>query len=210
MLNINKNLSRRIYIRHADKNYSNGESEIYKHDPGITKNGVESSKNVANCLIEKWGKPDIVVTSPYRRTRETVQIMLSVIKEKDNIQVYIDPEISEYLGNHRDSPMDVTDDTMIYNPPHPESFKEMKNRVKRHHNHIVNYIDTIPDNKVIWIITHGLVIKQIASFIGLKMAKEFATLTCLSIMEFNNITDTEILLFHDQTNESDDNERIVW
>lgn len=210
-----KTLSRRVYIRHANKNYSNGESDLYKHDPGITDEGAESCKKVAECLIKKWGIPDIIIASPYRRTRETVQIMISSIdeKSKSNIQVFIDSEVSEYLGNHREFPIDVTDNTMVYNPPHPETFKEMKNRVRRHHNHINDYIERIDQEKVIWIITHGLIIKQIASFVGLKMAKEFATLTCLSIMEFNNVTNTEILLFHDQTKNnidvSDENEN-VW
>lgn len=192
---------RRIYIRHADKEYANGDADKYKHDPGITGNGVEKTKMVANHLVEQWGSPDSIITSPYRRTRETAQIMNSVLDKK--VKIYIDIELSEYLGNHRNIPIDVTESTKIYDPPHPETFSDMKYRVRKHHQSITTYSKGKSEGGVIWIVTHGLIIKQIASLIGIKMAKEFPTLTCLSIVDGEKITKSEVTIFNENLDDRD-------
>jgi phosphohistidine phosphatase SixA len=213
----NKNC-RRIYIRHADKEYANGDANLYKHDPGITNDGVEKTRMVANYLIEQWGPPTLIIVSPYRRTRETAEIMNLTLKNKvpsSQSEMVVDTDISEYLGNHRGIPIDVTDSTLIYEPPHPETFLEMRRRVKRHHKRIRKYIKTIEksptprkkkqkqNSKIIWIVTHGLIIKQVASLIGIKMAKEFPPLTCLSIIDGETITKSEVITFKNK-NETDD------
>ena len=70
----------------------------------------------------------------------------------------------------------------------------MKRRVKLHNNHIINYIKNTQNTGVIWIITHGLIIKQVSSLIGIKMSKEFSTLNCLSILDGDNVeTEDELL-----------------
>ncbi len=197
---------RRIYIRHADKEYANGNSKIYKHDPGITESGVEKSKSVAQYLINQWGSPDFIVCSPYKRTRETAMIMSSVLKNP--VKIMIDSKLSEYLGNHSSVPMDVTNETVIYNPPHPETFRDMKRRVKLHNNHIINYIKNTQNTGVIWIITHGLIIKQVSSLIGIKMSKEFSTLNCLSILDGDNVTKGEFILFKNNAENLDNSDSV--
>lgn len=188
--------TRRIYIRHADKEYANGDADMYKHDPGITTKGVEKSKMVAKHLIEQWGIPNRIVVSPYRRTRETAKVLRSVLNKK--VPIHVDRDVSEYLGNHRGIPIDVTESTLAHDPPHPETFVAMKKRVKSHHNKITKY--TKKTNGVIWIITHGLIMKQVASLVGIKMSKEFPSLTCLSIMDDEIQTKGEVIMFHDGTN----------
>lgn len=184
---------RLVYIRHADKEYVNGNSPIYKHDPGITTKGVEKTKKVANHLIEKWGIPERIVVSPYRRTRETGIVMNKIIENKKT-PINVDNDLSEYLGNHRFVTIDVTDETIYHDPPHPESFLDMKIRVKRHHKNMVEY----SKNKkcgVVWLITHGLIIKQIASLYDVQMPNAFPSLTCLSIPNGNSIINGEIITF---------------
>jgi len=191
--------TRRIYVRHADKEYVNGDADMYKHDPGITERGVEKSKMVAEHLIEQWGIPNRIVVSPYRRTRETAKVMRSVIGKK--IPIHVDREVSEYLGNHREVDIDVTESTLVHDPPHPETFTDMKNRVKSHHHKITKY--TKKTSGVIWIITHGLIMRQVASLIGIKMTRDFPSLTCLSILDGESKTTGEVIMFHDGTNNED-------
>jgi broad specificity phosphatase PhoE len=183
---------RRIYIRHADKEYANGDANLYKHDPGITSEGIAKTKMVASHLVNLWGPPDRIIISPYRRTRETAIIMHSVLKNK--VPTHIDTTVSEYLGNHRTVPIDVTESTLIHDPPHPESFVQMKSRVKTHHDNITSYAKK-KKKGVIWIITHGIIIKRVASLIGVKMPKEFPNLSCFSIIDGDKITKTELLIF---------------
>lgn len=195
----NKKEARRIYIRHANKEYVNGDARMYKHDPGITKKGVEKTEMVAKHLVEQWGIPDKIFSSPYRRARETAQVMKRVLGIK--IPIFIDREISEYLGNHRNETIDVTESTLVHDPPHPETFNDMKKRVQSHHDKI-----TKKSHGVIWIITHGIIMKQEAELVGIKMKKDFPSLTCLSIVDNEeNITKGEVILFHDNPDNNSEN-----
>ena len=106
-----------IYIRHADKDFSNGNSEYFKHDPGITEIGVERARKIATQLIELYGEPEQIISSPFRRARETSLTLNSMLKNPLE-EIKIDSDLSEYLGNHSDVPLDVTVPTKIHNPPH--------------------------------------------------------------------------------------------
>jgi broad specificity phosphatase PhoE len=191
---------RSIYIRHADKNYLNGCSEYFKHDPGITESGVSRAKHIALELINLYGQPDRIVTSPFRRTRETALVMNSVLNRPlDEIEV--DVNLSEYLGNHYNVPLDVMEHTKIYRPPHPENFEQMKLRVKNHLKKIKK------SNVLTWFITHGLIIKQIAGHYNIKTSKQIPYLTCFSVTEKEEIVRAEFVLFkkvllnHNETEE---------
>jgi broad specificity phosphatase PhoE len=201
---------RRIYIRHADKEYANGDANLFKHDPGITSDGISKTKMVANHLLEQWGLPDRIIASPYRRTRETAAVMNSLLGNK--VPMHIDTDVAEYLGNHRTVPIDVTESTLVHDPPHPESFTQMKSRVKDHHNMITNYSKKKKIG-VIWIVTHGIIIKQVAALIGVKMPKDFPNLTCLSIVDGEKITKSELLIFNENASpvedDSENSESIV-
>ena len=71
---------RKIYIRHADKQYKNMDADLYKLDPGIKSVGVEKSRKVAEKLVAEYGEPTRIISSPFRRARETAMVMnLSLI-----------------------------------------------------------------------------------------------------------------------------------
>ena len=190
-------MSRLVYLRHAEKEYNNGDAELWKHDPGITSSGVEKTKMVTKHLLESWGPPDKIISSPYRRTRETAIIMNSVLEEP--VEIKIDTGLSEYLGNHRGVPMDVTPETKVWQPPHPESFTDMKKRVKAHFRKVSNYTkNNKGEIKTIWFVTHGLILKQISEIIGLRLNRQrLPNLTCLSVVKEDHLTKGEILLFRD-------------
>jgi broad specificity phosphatase PhoE len=152
----------RIIIRHAEKEYKNGSSRQFSHDPGITDAGRVKCISVAKELIEKYGMPKSIIVSPYRRTRETATAMCSYIEsiKKDLPLVQCDINISEYLGNHRETLLDVNDDTLAYNPPHPESYRDFSRRVSYHDSYYGLLYDNC-DTDVVWFITHGIVINYI-------------------------------------------------
>jgi len=183
---------RKVYIRHADKSYKNMESELFKHDPGITQVGVERARLVALKLVEEYGPPTKIISSPFRRARETAMIMNMTLKNPFE-EIVIDTTLSEYLGNHNDVPLDVTAATAVHKPPHPETFEDMKRRVKKHLENMKK--EKFLSTDVVWFITHGLIIKQIGSCVGLKCAKTFPCLTCLSIVEKPDMFKGEFILF---------------
>jgi broad specificity phosphatase PhoE len=189
---------RAIYIRHADKSYGNiNNMEYFKHDPGITEMGVERAKCIAKKLIEIYGEPTQIVSSPYRRTRETSLVMNSVLKNPLE-DIIIDIGISEYLGNHSNAVLDVTSATKVHSPPHPETFENMKNRVKKHLKKIQKY-----SKGVIWFISHGLIIKQLAGLLNIKTSKQLPYLTCFSFIERENVIRAEFVLFRDIVEENE-------
>lgn len=185
------NKCRVVYIRHGDKEYNNGDSPLYKHDPGLTETGVEKSKIVANYLVDKWGAPDIIYTSPYRRTRETSITMNSALTKP--VEIISDVDLSEYLGNHNKIPLDVTRETLYYAPPHPETFSGMTTRVYSHYSRMSNLMRS-RKFKLIWVVTHGLIIKQIGGFVGVKQFKKFPPLSCMSLSQDRDVK-AEIIIF---------------
>lgn len=143
----------RIYLRHADKLYSNGHSETYKHDPGIVDTEEKRIVAMANYLISQYGIPTAVICSPYLRTRQTAGHIVTALKQRGHdVPLYVDVRISEYLGNRAQDILDVTPDTAQYHPPHPERFHQLDRRVEEHNAYA-------PENA--WYITHGLVIDRL-------------------------------------------------
>jgi broad specificity phosphatase PhoE len=182
-----------ILIRHAEKQYRNAEAEIHKHDPGLKEIGVERAKKVAVKLIELFGEPSRIFSSPYRRTRETALVMNSVLR-KPFEEIHIDNNLSEYLGNHSNVPLDVTEATRIHDPPHPESFEDLKKRSKKSLEKMRRYFQE-NHKKYIWCVTHGLIIKQIASLLGVKISKTLPCLSCLVIHERSEFISAQFILF---------------
>jgi len=155
-----------IYIRHSEKLYKNGNNINFQLDPGLTDNGK------INALIKftellKYGIPSKIYCSPYLRTRETAIISQYVVKQHSNVdvEIIIDNLLSEYLGNQKNVNFekDVKPETAQYNPPPPENWGEYMNRITQHFNNNQN------TNDVIWFITHGLLIKNIAFLNGVKI-----------------------------------------
>lgn len=189
----------RIYIRHGEKAYRNGHNETLKHDPPITDNGRVEAFRVAQLLIQKYGPPVLIMTSPYRRTRETAMVMREAVlavaatkteaeKSEGNSVVpsisYIpeircDNYIAEYLGNHNET--DVTDETALHLPPsHKENLNSFHRRIKDHLQ-LAAAMDNFPHP--VWFITHCFVISTITKLMGPKYVKNFSPLGCIEIQK---------------------------
>jgi len=159
-----------IYIRHSEKLYKNCENTEFSLDPGLTDNGKIQAVIKFNDLL-KYGTPDVIYCSPYLRTRETALIAQCCIKQKTNIDVNImvDILLGEYLGNQIDVNLDTSlhQETLIYQPLKPEKSDEYTNRIKKHIE--LNKIINKKQDKMIWYISHGIVIQSIAYFSGTKI-----------------------------------------
>jgi broad specificity phosphatase PhoE len=155
----------RIYFRHGEKEYANGHNKIYKFDTPLKDTAHTDIEAYALYLIAEYGAPSAIICSPYLRTRQTAEIMNSCLEER--VQIYCDPLLSEYLGHHRDQPLDVYPETEIFKPPHPETWKDLERRSIEHYESFSHY-DEAED--VFWFITHGTVISCITKHLG-KMYK---------------------------------------
>ena len=149
-----------IYIRHAEKEYKNGYNHLFPHDPSLTVNGLLNSIQKGIQLYTWIGPPDVIYCSPFQRTRETMNALLGEIPVNNDLQCYSLPEISEYLGNWNSSDIKVRPETSMYNPT-VLNMSEFENGIKKHLEVFKN-INT--SDNIIWVITHGLVMKKISEY----------------------------------------------
>ena len=163
-----------IYLRHAPKEHKNGQSQTGnpQHDSPIMKDSVERCHNIGRILYKNYGEPNIVIMSPYRRTVQTAEALMNkagfnTVKR----QIYVDNNIAEFLGNQKGK-IDITSETLKYGTQsenHPplrtgETVDEFKERIIDHLE-MLQILSTEneynPEDRVIWVITHGFVINTI-------------------------------------------------
>lgn len=181
-----------LFIRHGPKEYRNGRalSGNPQHDSPIMRSCIPRCREVGQFLVNKYGTPNMVVMSPYLRTRQTAQELTYCLKyKKDELKnlFYIDNNIAEFLGNQRGT-MDVTEETLNYSNNRfaegtnlPSTQETMDSLINRIENHLLmmQILRSAPSleepeedatstptpleqvSKVVWIVTHGIVISKI-------------------------------------------------
>ncbi len=158
-----------IWIRHAEKLYDNekGPDGCRQHDPGLIMN-LKLHKNIdylVNNLIKNYGVPNKIICSPFLRTRQTMNLIVEKLNNKNNINIEYSNNIAEYLGYCKSSikRADIELETKhIMNIPVliGESIESLDSRVERHLNDVENQCGTI------WVITHGIIISKIFKLIS--------------------------------------------
>ena len=156
-----------VYIRHGTKEHSNNANKAFSLDAGITDEGKLIAQERFKQIFHDYFIPDIIISSPYLRTRETSEIAQKVLEKHYNtkVNVIVDVLLGEYLGNqkHKDLCDHVVLDTLKYNPIGSESWKQYSCRIK----YFVS--KEIKDYKNILFISHGLTIQSISYFLDRKI-----------------------------------------
>ncbi len=156
-----------IFVRHGKKEYSNGKSENYSCDPSLTSEGIVEAIDKFQNILEKYGIPEKIISSPFERTRQTAEIAQSVIYNISGkkIDIYFDRNLGEYLGNQAKSNPNIKEslrnETLMLNPHIKENWYAFHNRIKK-------YCNGLKTGNV-WHISHGLVIQKIAECYGYKI-----------------------------------------
>lgn len=143
-----------IIIRHADDDSSN---QKYKHDQKITKQGKYKSKDLSKKLIKKYGSPDEIVYGPMIRTKQTALAMLSQVKS--TVTLRRDNRISRFFNSSEQRNPSVSTVTIGDNIPIKETKEEFYNRCKAFTREKIK--PYMKSNKVLWVVTHTLVIKNV-------------------------------------------------
>jgi broad specificity phosphatase PhoE len=160
-----------IWIRHGEKKYDNGKGKAgnYQHDSPLKEDINESIYNKVELLYRLYGFPSRIICSPFLRTRQTKDIMLTKLKEIDrkcteNIKIQYDTYISEFLGFQKPvgEIADIEPDTACHFKSKVllgEPLKNLNYRVKTHIRELNLLFPS--DYKVTWIITHGIVLSNV-------------------------------------------------
>ena len=145
-----------IYIRHGD---DHDKDPKYEQDHEITKSGKKDCKRVAEKLIEKYGHPDMIRVTPFLRGVQTVKAMKDVLKAKT--EIVFDANLSRFFSKREKKNPSVAPETLEFKPPIMETRKEFHKRTSKHYKKMKKG-KYFQKGKMIWCITHALVLKAVA------------------------------------------------
>ena len=131
----------------------------YKHDHSLKSDLMYKEEIIEKTkyLIKKYGYPKKIYCSPFKRVRETVDIMIDYINSKGkSVTIKIDKNLSRYFSSNERASPSVRKTTIQYNPPLDENGHQFKKRVDKAYERIIRNDD------LTWCVTHYLVIKRIA------------------------------------------------
>ena len=146
-----------IYLRHGDDR----NDDIYRHDRPLTPRGKKKAEKCAKRLIEKYGHPDAVYVSPFRRTLETLTALSTRFTRP--VSVHRDPRIAQYLSERQQrapslSPETAAQITIL------EDVSAFRHRVHAHVEELRRA------SGVLWCVTHQAVIDVVADHLDVKIS----------------------------------------
>lgn len=144
-----------IYLRHGD---DRGDA-VYRHDRSLTDQGRESASKHGKRLVAKYGSPDLVYVSPYRRARQTLEALGG--RYDRAVQIRVDPRIAQHLSEKQQREPRVHPSTraLVVIDEDKDTFRR---RVAAH----VEEVRKKSADARIWCITHQAVIEEVAVHFG--------------------------------------------
>lgn len=151
-----------VVIRHLSKAFYNktfDPGHDMRLDPPII-DDPEEAKKLYHSLIKP---PSIVWVSPYLRARQTAEVLNSIHLNEtgEQLKIEVTNEIGEYLGDIKPiQPKDFARETLHYSPILDTSIDSLNSRIQS----FVSKLRKIPDDKVVWVITHGRIADEIIKY----------------------------------------------
>jgi broad specificity phosphatase PhoE len=165
-----------LYIRHGDDHHGSLKGARYpRHDHPLNPEGKARAVRMARALVARYGVPDIVYCSPFKRARQTAGIMAGAIGVGGrDARIVIDPGLSRYFSRREQRDPSVGSGTRTAGPPPIyERSGEFGRRCRRQYERIVDmhFIGREDGARrrpvVVWCITHALVMRRVAKRVGL-------------------------------------------
>jgi broad specificity phosphatase PhoE len=151
-----------IYIRHAADDYDADTSHL--HDTPLTAKGIRDATRTAVELVQRYGPPTMIYSSPYQRAVQTAHQMRTSLKL--NVPIVLDGALGKYFPATYKGHVDVQDVTMAFRPPMRETKKQLRSRVIEHCQQMRHHL-LLPQEKggTVWCITHAIVVRRIAKIV---------------------------------------------
>ncbi len=183
------------FIRHGET-HLNAKGIRQGRDGGLTERGRAQALETAKRFPKETDRPEVIIASPYERTKETASIIAS---ELDMQVEYSDLLVerrnpSEIIGRSGEDKevkhiIDIIDksfhgDDLRYSDE--ENFTDLKERAKE----LLEYIKTRPESRII-MVTHSIFLKMVASYMlfGEELtASKYNTLSYLNPIDNGGIT----------------------
>lgn len=152
-----------LMIRHAH------DDEDDDFDPGLTLFGKRSSRERGRSLILKYGRPDVVICGPLKRTRQTAEFM---VKEY-SVEMVVDGRLCRHFtSKEKSDPLftdKIKDTSKRYDIPLNENKNDFKNRIRTAFSDYRRYLED--DSTLIWIVSHAKVLKIFSKLSDNKIPK---------------------------------------
>lgn len=145
-----------IYLRHGD---DRGD-DVYQHDRRLNKHGRTQAPKAAKRLIKKYGHPDTVLCSPFRRTLETLAAMSERFTRP--VIVHSDSRLAQGLSEKRQRDPQVSPETLAQITL-VEDKAAFQLRIAKHVREVRHL------SGVIWCVTHQAVIEEVALHFSVKI-----------------------------------------
>jgi len=160
-----------IYIRHCRD--ESEDSATFTHDAKITKRGKRECQKATLDLVEKYGVPRTIVTSPFLRARQTSKIMKDIIKKTKGakVKIIVDRSLGRFFTHEQRVKPEIRPETVTYNPIIDKSPREMIKRIKKHLRKVISK-DYHKRSEVFWCISHGVIIKKLVEALGQKAPEQ--------------------------------------
>jgi len=142
-----------IYLRHGDDRGH----DIYRHDRPLSDRGRQKAGKESRRLIERYGHPDRVLVSPFRRARETMEEMARRFSRAVEIQQ--DPRIAQRLSSKQQRAPRVSPETLAVITVN-EDERTFQRRISNH----VASVRPWASRNTVWCITHQAVIEAVAPY----------------------------------------------
>lgn len=156
-----------LYIRHSNDEYKDA---TYLYDKKITEVGAKDMIKFTEKLVMKYGLPDVIYCSPFRRCRYSVKFMLRHLRNKYNHvpQIEMEPRLSRYFTHKEKLNPQISNNTAKYEVPIYESWGDFK---KRNKEIIHKYERYVYEEKKVWVLTHTLVIREVCRHYNIEFPK---------------------------------------
>jgi probable phosphoglycerate mutase len=178
------------FVRHGES-LLNAASIRQGSEGSLSEKGQEQALDTGKRLTSH--KIDIILASPYIRTKETANIINSQLKEQKKIE-YIDllherRNPSEIIGKPMSDPevkkivetIDKTYHSDDYRYSDEENFKDLKDRART----LLEYLSGRPENDVL-VVTHGIFLRMVVAYIEYGERLNAATYNTLSFFNASN------------------------
>lgn len=202
------------FVRHGET-ILNAQNIRQGAEGGLTEQGKKQALETAKRFPKHKGKPQVIISSPFERTRETAEIIAKelsmqieysdLLKERRNPSEIIgkwgeDPKVKLIIDQmdksfHEDN-LRISDE---------ENFVDLKERAKK----LLKYIKTRREKRII-MITHGIFLKMVASYMLVGESLSASEYNKLSVYNPVNNASMAIVSYKSHWFKKDEWKILVW
>lgn len=146
-----------ILIRHANDEDTD---QTYRHDYHLNPSTLGHAVKLGKKLKKKYGDPDIIYSSPFRRTLDTSYLL----KGKSKCSVHATAKLGRIFSKKDRLKPSVAKETLDYGVDTGETREQYMERVNSISDRLIGMENH--GDKIIWVVTHAYTFKMISKRMG--------------------------------------------